>query len=288
MHELHVRIGPAGFRIGSAWAAPMAALRALYAGYPPPYAGIATHSARIEPQRPWRRWIRPQVAIRGDHMLADAVPMALRHGLLAAEMAMNLQMALGERRFLLLHAAAVERGGKAIILTGESGSGKSTLAALLGESGWRLLADEFVLIDPETGLIHPFPRAISLKNSSIAEMTALVADPARFGPLLRATPKGDLRHLRPNDGAIARMDETARPALILFPRFGHDPEVAGIGRAELFVRLTQGSTNYIALGERGFDALTRLVTSVPAAMFAYPDTASGLATIARFCAEAGL
>lgn len=286
MHHLQIRIGPAGFRIGSAWRAPIAAMRHLYAGYPTPADNIPTHSARVEPTRFWRRWIRPQVAIRGDHMLMDTIPMALRHGLLAAEMAMNLQMALGERRFLLLHAAAVERDGKAVILTGESGSGKSTLAALLGERGWRLLADEFVLIDPDTMLIHPFPRAISLKNSAIPELESVVADHSRFGPLLRGTPKGDLRHLRPNADAIARMDEPATPALILFPRFGEAPAANGIGRAELFVRLTQGSTNYIALGERGYDTMAGLIT-LPAAMFAYPDTASGLDIVEQYWAEAG-
>ncbi len=66
-------------------------------------------------------------------------PMAL----LAAEMGMNLQMALGQKTYLLLHAATVERDGRALILTGESGAGKSTLAALLGERGWRLMGDEF-------------------------------------------------------------------------------------------------------------------------------------------------
>lgn len=288
MHEMQARIGPVGFRVVSAWRAPMTAWRRLYSGYPAPDGSIATMTARIDPARPWRRWIRPQAAISGDHVLPDAVPMALRHGLLAIEMAMNLQMALGQRRFLLLHASAVERDGKAIILTGESGSGKSTLAALLGEAGWRLLADEFVLIDPDTGLIHPFPRAISLKNGSIAELERTVKDEARFGPLLRATPKGDLRHLRPAADAIARMDEPATPALVLFPSFGAGPQVAGVSRSELFIRLTQGSTNYIPLGERGFDCLTRLVTSVPGAMFAYPDTASGLAMISQFWAEAGL
>src|SRR4051794_39268447 len=103
MHRLSVRIGPAAFRVGSAWAGPMATLRALYRDYPTPANGIATLTARIEPPRPWRRWIRPQVSISGDHILPGAMPMALRHGLLAAEMAMNLQMALGERRYLLLH-----------------------------------------------------------------------------------------------------------------------------------------------------------------------------------------
>ncbi|MGE9115877.1 ATP-binding cassette domain-containing protein, partial [Escherichia coli] len=76
----------------------------------------------------------------------------LAHGLLAAEMAMNLQLALGERRFLLLHAATVERDGRAIVLTGESGAGKSTLAALLSGRGWRLMGDEFALVNPDSGL----------------------------------------------------------------------------------------------------------------------------------------
>ena len=167
MHGFSVRIGHVSYRIGSAWPEPIAELRRLYAGYPSPEDGIATVTARIGPVRPWRRWIRPQVEIGGDHRLTDTVPMALRHGLLALEMAMNMQVALGERRYLLVHASAVERGGKAVIMPGDSGSVKSTLAALLAENGWRLLADEFVIIDTTNGLIRPFPRAISLKNSAI-------------------------------------------------------------------------------------------------------------------------
>ena len=32
------------------------------------------------------------------------------------------------------------------------------------------MGDEFALIDPETGLVHAFPRLISLKNDGIAGM----------------------------------------------------------------------------------------------------------------------
>ena len=60
-------------------------------------------------------------------------------------------------------------------MTGVSGAGKSTLSALLGERGWRFLGDEFVLIDPDTGNIAPFPRPISLKNEAIAAIEALAA-----------------------------------------------------------------------------------------------------------------
>lgn len=288
MHIFSVRVGTTSYRIGSAWAAPIAALRHLYAGYPSPEDGIATMTARIDPPRPWRRWIRPQVGIGGDLTLPEALPMAFRHALLAAEMAMNMQVALGERRHLLIHASAVERGGKAVIMPGDSGSGKSTLAALLGEHGWRLLADEFVMIDMANDMVLPFPRTISLKNSAIAEMEHRIADPARFGPHLSATPKGELRHLRPNDEAIARMDEPARPALILFPSFGHEPSTEGVARSELLIRLIEGSTNYGALGETAFGAMLRLTENLPSARISYPDSATGVAIVEQFAAEAGI
>jgi HprK-related kinase A len=283
-HEFALQIGPVGFRIGSAWRAPLDALAGLYAGYPEPGDRLCDFTVRLEPERPWRRFIRPSVAIRGDYVLPDAAPLSLAHGLLAAEMGMNLQMALGHKRYLLLHAATVEKDGRALIMTGESGAGKSTLAALLGERGWRLMGDEFALLDMAAGTLLPFPRAISLKNGAIPVMEAEIgAD--RFGPLLTDTPKGDIRHLRPNSEAIARMGEAAMPALILFPRFGEAAAVRGVGQAEVFMRLTQASTNYVALGRRGFDALARLVKTVPALAIDYPDAATAIGLIDDFRRE---
>lgn len=196
---------------------------------------------------------------------------------------MNLQVALGERRFLLIHAASVEKDGKALVLTGESGSGKSTLAAQLAHKGWRFLGDEFALIDPGSGMIYPFPRPTSLKNEAIATLTALVPH-TRFGPLLCDTPKGDIRHLIPPADALVRMQESALPALLLYPRFGAPAATRPVGSAENFVRLTQASTNYVALGETGFAALTRFVDRVPAMAVDYPDGAAAIRTINRLWA----
>lgn len=274
-HSIALRIGPRVFRVGSDWPGPIAALDALYAAYPPVGEAVPDFTVRLEATSMLRRWVRPQVAIRGDYTLPDALPVVLGHGLIAAEMAMNLQMALGERRFLLLHAASVERDGRVLIMTGESGSGKSTLSALLAGRGWRFMGDEFALIDPATGLVHPFPRPISLKNAAIAELQRL-RPKAQFGPLLTGTPKGDLRHLVPDASAIAAMHQPAPPAMILFPRFGAPAETRDVGSSEVFVRLTQASTNYVALGEPGFDALAQLVTSIPAKAIDYPDTETGL------------
>jgi len=285
MQNLSLQIGPASFRIASAWREPVEQLEWLYAAYPKPESGIADFTVRLEPARPWRRWVRPSVAIGGDYMLPDAAPLPLAQGLLAAEMGMNLQMALGWRRHVLLHASCVERNGRALVMTGASGSGKSTLAAMLGERGWRLMGDEFALLDLATGDVFAFPRLVSLKNGAIGVMEG-EAKPARFGPLMQATPKGDIRHLVPRPEAVARMSEGAMPAQLLFPRFGHEAAVRSVGKSESFVRLTQASTNYVALGEAGFAALSRFVDEVPAQAIDYGSGEEAMALVEQLWSAA--
>ena len=283
MHEFRVSIGPASFRVLSDWAEPLRVMERLYAAYPRP--DICDFTVRLEAPRPWRRWLRPSVRLDGDYMVADAAPLPLSHAVLGAEMAMNLQMALGWRRHILLHASAVERDGRVLLMTGLSGSGKSTLAAMLGETGgWRFMGDEFALLDTATGHILPFPRMVSLKNEAIAVMEG-IARAHRFGPLLRDTPKGDIRHLIPPANAVEAMREGGPPALLLYPRFGYAPEIRPMGVEENFIRLTQASTNYVALGEGGFGALTRLVKDTPTLAFDFNDGAEAMARIENLWAE---
>jgi HprK-related kinase A len=285
-YQTLIACGPVTFRIGSDWRDPIAAIERLYAAYPQPKSAIPHFTVRLEATTWWRRWIAPSVAIAGDYWLPEAAPLPMRLGLLAAEMAMNLQVALGERRFLLIHASSVEKDGKALILTGESGSGKSTLAALLAMRGWRFMGDEFALVDPVSGALHPFPRPTSLKNEAIAAMEA-VAAPDRFGPLLADTPKGAIRHLVPDAKALTAMHQSAPPALLLFPRFGGAADVRDVGQAEAFVRLTQASTNYVALAEQGFSALTQLVQTVPTKAIDFPDGDTAVATVEQLWSAHG-
>lgn len=73
--------------------------------------------------------------------------------------------------FLVLHAAAVERDGRAFLVAGPSGTGKTTLALGLLERGWRLLSDDFAPLERGTGLVHPLPKPLGIRPGE-AERTA--------------------------------------------------------------------------------------------------------------------
>jgi hypothetical protein len=47
------------------------------------------------------------------------------------------------------------------------------------------------------------------------------------------------------------------------------------------MRLTQASTNYVALGEQGYEALGRFVTDVPTLAFDYPDGETAFCEVDR-------
>jgi HprK-related kinase A len=225
-----------------------------------------------------RRWIRPKFRLACDFEPFETLPMPRRLGLLGFEMGMNLQMAAGWRRHIVLHAAAAARDDRAVMLIGDSGAGKSTLSALLSWSaGWRHFGDEFALLDLQEPKLHPYPRPISLKNESIAVMEAR-APADRFGPRLENTVKGTIRHLLPPREAIAAMDAPAPIAMVIAPRFapGATPQWRPMTKTETYVRLAASSTNQTLLGEAGFEAVWRCLDKAPAFDLVYGSSEGAL------------
>ncbi len=285
-NEHNVRVGAFAFLLRSPVRDVIDAVARLYRDYPDTAEdGIPDFTVAVAPPSPIRRWFRPKLELLCDVEIPGMAPQPIDHGPLALEMGMNLQLAAGMHRFLLLHAGAVERDGHSMLMTGDSGAGKSTLTATLGWSGWRLFGDEFTLVDTATGLLHPHPRPVSLKNES-ADLLAAFAPADRFGPAFHGTIKGSIRHLLPPLDAIRRMDEPAPPRLILLPQFEADanPEAHRLGVAETFARLTQASTNYRTLGEPGFDALVRLA-DIPAYAMRYSSSADAISLIEQLWAH---
>lgn len=246
--------------------------------------GIALHYAhhRIEPeesfadfhvgvQRPrgLRRWMKPQVVFSFDGMV-PFTPLPGDQEFPMLEWGLNWCVSSHCHQFLILHAAVLERSGRALIMPAPSGSGKSTLCAGLALRGWRLLSDELALIDVASGDVHPLPRPISLKNASIELIRGFAPD-AAFSPTVRDTVKGSVAHLRPPAEAVVRGEETARPAWVVVPRYvaGAAPTLQPIGRAEAFMHLAENGFNYHLHGRTGFESLARLVDGCATFRFSY-------------------
>ena len=85
------------------------------------------------------------------------------------EPALNLRAALQKLKFevihqfiehtanqLWLHAGAVSRDGKGVLLCGTWGKGKSTLVSALCALGWKYLSDDIVPVGITSRELHPF------------------------------------------------------------------------------------------------------------------------------------
>lgn len=79
----------------------------------------------------------------------------IRH--LLVEKALRRSDAIG------IHAAAVARARRSIILVGESGAGKTTLTLHLASIGWDYVTDDLVVLDAQ-GQLMPFPKPLGIKE----------------------------------------------------------------------------------------------------------------------------
>jgi HprK-related kinase A len=235
----------------------------------------------VRPRSP-RRWLRPQVRLECDGYDVYQ-PMPLQHAFPIFEWGLNWCVSGRAHRYLIVHAAVLERAGRAVILPAPPGSGKSTLtAALAGKGGWRLLSDELTMIDLESGLVVPNPRPISLKNASIDIIRAYVPDAVLSEPV-HDTQKGTVAHMRAPGQAVQRAGETAVPAWIVFPHYqaGAATTLEALPRAATFMELAGNSFNYSILGAAGFETLGRVIDTAAGFRFRYSALDEALDTFAR-------
>lgn len=172
---------------------------------------------------------------------ADQVLAMVRAGLV--ELALR-----ASRDLFALHAAAVGRDGRCLLLPGESGCGKSTLAAALAAEGFALLGDDTVVLARDLRAIRPLPLPICLKAGSWPLLAARYPALADAPTHLRADGK-PVRYAVP---PAARAAAPLPVAWVAFPRRGVNAAAAlsVLTKPAGLVRLMDG---LCALGD-GLDA----------------------------------
>ncbi|MEP6704243.1 MAG: hypothetical protein ABJB34_05510, partial [Acidobacteriota bacterium] len=69
---------------------------------------------------------------------------------------------------VFIHAGVVGWLGKAVVIPANSFQGKTTLVAELVKNGAEYYSDEYAVLD-EAGMVHPFPRDLSIRDSNFHE-----------------------------------------------------------------------------------------------------------------------
>jgi HprK-related kinase A len=279
--------GTATVRVRSPLPSFAADLTRVYADFPllPP-AGFSDVHVDVLPGSFWRRLVRPQVTLVADRQ-QPFEPFPVDGAFPMFEWGVNWFVAQRFQQYLLLHAGVVaDADDRALILAAPPGSGKSTLTADLMLHGFRLLSDEFGVLDPSSGMLLPMLKPVALKNEAIDVITRRTPS-ARVGPLFRKTRKGDVAHVAPTLDSIAARHRPAHPAAIVFPRYvaGSPLEERPVRPAEAFTRLAFNSFNYAVLGPRSFDALTTVAATTRACELVYSDLDAALARIGALLSE---
>ncbi|MGH8856081.1 MAG: HprK-related kinase A [Telluria sp.] len=283
--SLCLRTGAFSVRVRSAIPAVAETLALLYADYPAEV-GAEFADFHIHLRRPLgpRRWLRPQVAFDMDGA-APFQPLPLAQAFPMFEWVLNWYVSSRAHSYLVIHAAAVEKGGRVAILPAPPGSGKSTLCAALVCAGWRLLSDELTLVRLDDGAVQPVPRPVSLKNASIGVIRDF-APGAVLSPAVTDTSKGTIAHLKAPRDSVRRAADTARPGWIVFPRYvaGADLSLEPVAPARAFTRVAENCFNYGELGRDGFMALGGLADAAPGYDLSYGRLDEALALFEQLAA----
>ncbi|MDA5193621.1 HprK-related kinase A [Govanella unica] len=278
---LAFRVGPFSARVQCAVPAVARDILSLYTGYATVGADdFIDYHLKVRPVSPLRRWVRPSVMADAGMVNTPFVPLPADIGVLAHEMGLNWLIATTADDYLIFHAGIVEKNGRTILMPGASGSGKSTLTAGLAFSGWRLFSDEFAVLHPESFQFFPYPRPVSLKNSSIPVLGERIPD-SQFSRIYEKTPKGTIRYLRPSAEALARDREPGRPFLILYPEYRPDaaPQAIELPKPEAFAMVRSASVNCDRLGALAFTTLADLADQCRAFRLVYRSLDQGMAMV---------
>jgi hypothetical protein len=227
---------------------------------------------------------------------AAAIPASER----AAPIREALQLLMAARGRLMTHAGAVGRDDHGVLLVGRGGSGKSTLALSCAIAGMEIVADDYVLLEPDSLAAHAMQSTAKLTEDSARRLGIPVGaiDTAGFEPTLEGPAKALVRI---PDLAPGRLTQRLQVGAIVAPRLkphvpahiavacgfgGIEPAMLPISAAEALRAVAPSTIVQAGFGGGGSLAtLADLVRRVPSyALELSPDPVANAAAVDRLVA----
>lgn len=168
---------------------------------------------------------------------------------------------------VVLHAGAVGRGNRSILIAGPTGAGKTSLTGWFVANGYDYLTDEVVMLVDQASQLVGFPRAMVVKGAAADELSRMPAlDSAEM------VEAGARRMIRPA-GQGVDPSFPRKCGLIIFPMFeaGSSLKVLPLSAAQAGMRLMGCNLNARNLPDEGFRAVTALARVAPALVLQYGD-----------------
>ena len=268
----YLRTGPFTTHVRTTIPALLDEITGLYEGHPITLrAKFADFHVAVERPFGLHRWYRPQVKFAVDGVMPFR-PLPADQAMPLFEWGLNWCVANHATELLVIHAAAIEKAGRAVIMPGKPGAGKSTLTAGLVHRGWRLLSDELTLVSLDDGNVTGLARPISLKNESIDLIRGFIPG-AKMSRVAHDTAKGSVAILKAPAESIARVAESARPTWIIFPKYlnGLPAVLERKSKAATLIEVAKSSFNYSIHGSRAFTVLSDIVDACACYIFSYAD-----------------
>jgi len=296
-----IKIGPFSANVRSNIGELPHALQTLYKDYPPNSSAFSDFHVNLSAPVGLRRWLRPQVYFSMDGQVPFK-PLPREQAGPLFEWGLNWCVSSHAHQYLVVHAAAVEKLGLALLLPGQPGAGKSTLCAALVSRGWRLLTDELTLLPlrnqlldaagwPQQGSSLPqrvtaMPRPISLKNASIDIMRDFSPE-QYFSQVTRDTVKGSVAHMRAPSSSIEAMAQPAIARWIVFPRYQAQAvtRLSAREKSKTCLELAQQSFNLNILGNAGFSLIEALLNQCDCFDFCYSKLDEAVAMFESLVAD---
>ena len=182
---------------------------------------------------------------------------------LSVMMSVRDSLYLHLKKYLFLHAGALAKNNKAVLLPGPSGSGKSTLTLGLLNYGYQYLTDEVVVINLSDLRVLPFQRPIyiygwqSVVSAEVEKYFKFYRFKERYGNTMQPW-----QYAVPQQEAVLPKDTSFEVGWIVFPSYNEtqrDSYLKPMSRAAAAFNLMQNGWNTQYFTDFGLQLCSELV-----------------------------